>query len=323
MNIAPFLLSALLFEISYGVAALKPTLLTHTPSHIRQFLAQEVVPSVDPASLPAPSDQPLTQPTDQPDANQDAPQDQTLQQSTDETNPSNGATVNESPQTESGTSPEQQPAPQGESVEQDIGGQTEPLTTTDKENIIVPISQESAGENDQNGTPAETPSPQTEEQRVNEQNNEFAQNQTLNTATINADDTQYLNVQPISDEFVEKSKLEQGALAQAVDPESQTSLLIQYATDKADDLNTLIEKNDLGTTNFVTQRLNDQLDGIIQNLDKISETEYASTLREKAAQLNEVIDPVLRADQLIVPETLEQDLEIARGKLLFLQGNTE
>ncbi len=121
-------------------------------------------------------------------------------------------------------------------------------------------------------------------------------------------------------EIVQKSDIEENQIAQATTLEQREDLLIQFANEKVDDIGNSLQSQDFATTNFVVQRLNDQIDSFVANLANVSEADRAD-FESKFKQFSAVAEEQLRAQQLAVPEGLEQDIEISRGKILSTESS--
>ncbi len=126
------------------------------------------------------------------------------------------------------------------------------------------------------------------------------------------------NPENVAEPVTEKAVAEDEQLAQIITPAEETESLINFAGQKDEEISALTEAGDFTTTDFVVQRINDQLDQALNNIGSLS-AEDAAPLKEAIAALADKAEPVFRAEQLVVPEDLEQDLEITRGKFLNIQ----
>lgn len=160
--------------------------------------------------------------------------------------------------------------------------------------------------------PAETP-PATEEQAA-APSIEF----TSQESQAISDAGSLTNVDNIAPTEINKAQSEDAQLAQATTPEENASLLIDQVGNKTEDVSNLTENSDFTTTTFVTQRVDNQIDQALTEIGGLS-PEAGAPLREKLVQLSETAEPIFRSEQLVVPDNLEQDLEIIRGKLLNIQ----
>lgn len=122
----------------------------------------------------------------------------------------------------------------------------------------------------------------------------------------------------INNQSVDKAKKEDDQLTQTADPESQTKLLIGFATDKVKDMSNFTKSDDFTSTNFAASRFNDQVDKAINNLNKLPPKKQAQ-VKKQLTNFCDQADSVLRSVQLSVPEQSEQDLEMARGQCQELQ----
>ena len=116
----------------------------------------------------------------------------------------------------------------------------------------------------------------------------------------------------------EKTAQEESALVQTATAQEETSLLIQFADEKINDINDSLDANDAATADYAVGRMNSQIDDALANIGSLA-PEQSRQLKEKIIALAEKAEPELRAAQLIVPEDMEQDFEIARGKLLNIE----
>jgi len=126
------------------------------------------------------------------------------------------------------------------------------------------------------------------------------------------------NVDNIAPAEVDKAQSEDAQMAQITTPEESVSLLIDLVGNKTDDISNLTENSDFTTTTFVAQRIDNQIDQALAELGGLS-PEASSPLKEKLIQFSEIAEPIFRSEQLVVPDNLEQDFEIIRGKLLNIQ----
>jgi len=127
------------------------------------------------------------------------------------------------------------------------------------------------------------------------------------------------NVSQISSEAIEKAKIEENQIAAAKTPEAQSALIINFADEKVDDIGASLRKSNFAEVDFLIQRLNDQIDQAIDSVKHVS-PEAQETLRKKLVKFSREADADLRNQELLVPEELEQDMEISRAKLLLIQS---
>jgi len=126
------------------------------------------------------------------------------------------------------------------------------------------------------------------------------------------------DVARIDAEVIEKVRIEDTQLSDAQTPEAKTDLLINFANESVDDVNTSLEKNNFSGVNFLVQRLDDQITNALSQLEQAAPDQQPA-LQAKIQKFSQVADSEIRTQQLVVPEELEQDMEIARGRLLLLQ----
>ncbi len=179
-------------------------------------------------------------------------------------------------------------------------------------------SQDSTGTENQpveNQTNENTPPESVpEEQNVNNPPEEFS---TTESAVL-TDVGTYTNPDNIDQTYVDKAQSEDNQLAQTETPAEAVPLLIDFASNKVDDIGTLIENNDFTSANFTLQRLNEQVDQALSDIGSLDSREGAS-LKQELIKFSEQADSVFRWQQLIVPEKLEQDFEISRGQFLNIE----
>lgn len=132
------------------------------------------------------------------------------------------------------------------------------------------------------------------------------------------DSASFNNPENINQEIVDQGKKEDEILSSTAEPVEQTELLLQFADEKVNDIGSTLETNDFSTSGYLVQRLNQELDAALGNIGSLS-LEESGPLRQKLADFAEKSDVAFRAEQLTVPEKLEQDFEITRGKLLTIQ----
>lgn len=119
---------------------------------------------------------------------------------------------------------------------------------------------------------------------------------------------------PVAALLVESYATQDAAIAAAATPAEQTSLAVAYAAEKIDTLDAPAVKNDFSNGAFVVTNLLKQVDTIVANTAKVNDPAVV----EKVKEFKAAADASLRSSQLTVPEDLEQDMEITRGKLLSL-----
>lgn len=160
----------------------------------------------------------------------------------------------------------------------------------------------------------ETPQPSDLPSTINESSSQL-QVANASEIAINSDD---LISSPIEvDKQTERKANQEDQSLENATAEKQQALLIDYASNKILDLAKTIKSDDYSTASFLTQRLNDQLDKA-QNIIASNPT-IANVGRQSLKKFCSRADLILKTEQLAVPEELEQDIEIARGKCLNIQ----
>ncbi len=128
------------------------------------------------------------------------------------------------------------------------------------------------------------------------------------TDTINS-------LEGIKEQAVQEALKEEETIAAATNPIDQTKLSIDYAQDKVRDINDALKTDDFASLNFASQRFNQNLDRAVEKLDLVSPAE-SGKLKKQLSNFCDQADLVLRYSELAVPEEVEQDLEINRGRCL-------
>lgn len=158
-----------------------------------------------------------------------------------------------------------------------------------------------------NGT-GESPSHQEQTTQTTEEQMQF---NTQLTVALNASE---LTTSPdyISANTVQEMQNEDQVLNSQTTPEDQTAKLLQFSQDKVQAINKLSNSDNFASADFVTQRLNDQIDQIEENLKRLPQGQIiiAKTRLENICQF---ADPILRTSETSAPDELEQDMEITRG----------
>ncbi len=117
----------------------------------------------------------------------------------------------------------------------------------------------------------------------------------------------------INSESLAEAKKEDDQIEKTTDPQEQTKLLINFATDKVKDMSNFMKSDDFTSTNFAAIRFSDQIDKAISNLDKLPPKGQTATEKQLTNFCNQA-DQVLRTVELSVPEELEQDIQMTRGQ---------
>lgn len=246
------------------------------------------------------------QPTQSPSAS--SSNDQSNQTSTipDSTSPSNGQTSS-STQTSSGS--ESTTTSSDQSIFSIYSTTPEPEQTNPNSNSAQPTE---APANNQ--PPPTTPEAQGQSSLANPPlETSVSQTESILNPTdlLNSPDA-------INSKSVEEIKSEATQLEQAKTPQEETKLLINFSVDKVKDITNFIKKDDFTSTNFASQRLNEDLNQAVTNLQNLppkDKTQLQNQLRSFCQQA----DFVLRSSELSVPEQAEQDLEINRGICLNIK----
>lgn len=296
-----FLFAALIISLELAVGVVSTQPLYHAVSN-NHVLADESIPADQPAPSSDTSSPPQDQGSPQPDAS--APNSDSIPVQVD-TTPSQGGSVNPSP-TEAGPSP----------------GETNP--SPNRESGLSPTENVSpTGENA--GTPSENNSLQ---EGTPIQQNKPTENPAIENSTIPAvnfldnaifqDKAQENLSSVLSDQTVNEVKEEEQNLEKATTPAEQTTVLLQNADNNVKLLDSNLKKNDFDDVSFNAVRLNDQIDKSLDTIQQLPPLE-AEQLRTKIETVCKNAENALRPEQLVVPEDVEESLEITRGTCMALQ----
>jgi len=263
-----------------------------------------------PSSTSSPADSTSTQPSQEP-----AP-------TTNETQPQNSPTDQSTGTNTPAPSPEgQNQEPNAQPVDPFASNSTDQYQN---QNVTSPTP-ESNQTNTQ--TPAPTPQDQStskESPTPSPENNadaspspttiDFSPNQT--TAVLEPD--QLLSTpDSISEKTNTQVKQEEEKFSQAATPKEQTDLLVGFAKDKINEINTTSQNNDYASLNFSALRLNSQIQKIQELAKNLPPNENLS-LNKQLQNFCRQSDFTLKSTQLTVPESSEQDIEITRGTCLSI-----
>lgn len=257
---------------------------------------RQMIKSVLGSSIIAQDVQPTDTPQDQPPPSDTPPNDQTPPSPASNQQPASNSQPTETP------SPLATDIPLQDQVNYD---QTNPQTSPEASPSETPLQSPSLPETP---LPSELPSTISESSSQLEVAN-------ASEIAINSDDLISSPIE-VDKETQHKANQEDQSLENET-PEKQQTLLINYASNKILDLAKTIKSDDYATTSFLTQRLNDQLDKA-QNIIASNPT-TANAGRQSLKKFCSGADLILKTEQLAVPEELEQDIEITRGKCLNIQ----
>ncbi|GEM_PF-1981014 len=165
-------------------------------------------------------------------------------------------------------------------------------------------------ENQNNPAVIEQLSPEASDQTI-------SPNETLpaeETAQIQ-ESSSFTNPETISPRIIEKADVEESSLAAAASPQEEAAMLIQFADEKVNEVASSLQANDFGSSEYLLQRMNTQVDDALTTIGSMAPEESVS-LKQQIADFAQKAEPEFRAAQLTVPEGMEQDFEIARAKFL-------
>ena len=101
-------------------------------------------------------------------------------------------------------------------------------------------------------------------------------------------------------------------LSKAQTPQEQATLSLDFAKDTVKSIEQHIKSDDFRTTTFEIQRLNANIDNLVQNSQKSNNIQLQNSAKTFCRQ----VDLLLKTQQLSVPEEAEQDFQIARAKCM-------
>lgn len=288
--VAQIIFSAFVLETS-------PTNITPYKDHVKNVLGVKIAQEITPTD-PNPSTTPETTP---PSSTQPAPEtspeaSSAPSETTTQANPTDQSETSPQPQQETSPSSPDQNQPQGTSP-------TSGNSPADTEQRINSLNQIFEIE------PA-SPSPPSQSESSPEQQATISQNM----AVLNPEELTSSS-ESINPQAIDEVKKEEAVLDKIADPEKQTAQLLINSVDKIKDINQEIIKDDFASTNFASQRFNDQIDRALENINSLPKAQ-AQKLQVQLTKLCNQADLVLRNAELSVPEDLEQDLEINRGRCL-------
>lgn len=162
-------------------------------------------------------------------------------------------------------------------------------------------------------TETETESPPTEEPTDSPPEQEVGTSvQTLDPA-IFSNVTEKSPADKLFEQTINEVQNENEQLDNAKTPQEQANLLVQFEANNVQTLNTNMNTNKFDDVAFTAEKLSYQIDktiDIIQNLNPKDAQEF----RNKIDTICKNTEYLLRPGELVVPESLEQTLEVTRGK---------
>lgn len=136
------------------------------------------------------------------------------------------------------------------------------------------------------------------------------------SAVINPDSV-INSTDDISQETVNDVEDEEDTIEKTTDGLAQNQILVNITNNNVLGISKKIDGSDWSNVNFTLQRLNDTLTRASSN-GKLTD-QQKTVVNARLATLCNVSDPILRASSLIVPEDLQQDVEINQAKCLEIQ----
>ncbi len=117
----------------------------------------------------------------------------------------------------------------------------------------------------------------------------------------------------LSEQTVTEVTQQNEQLDNAKTPQDQASLLVQFETSNVQNLNTNLKNNKFDDLAFNAERLSYQIDKTIDAIQSLNQTQ-SQEFRNKIDTICKNANYLLRPGELLVPEGLEQTIEITRGK---------
>ncbi|GEM_PF-5890197 len=136
-------------------------------------------------------------------------------------------------------------------------------------------------------------------------------------AIVNFDGT-FNSTENVNQQTIDEIQKEENTVNNIADPVAQTQVLVNLEDKKTQSIDKSIQQNDWSSVNLTTERFNDALDRIAENIGKVTNAQ-SLVLKQQISSLCTNSDPVLRTSGLAVPEGIEQEIEIGRGKCLAAQ----
>ncbi len=119
----------------------------------------------------------------------------------------------------------------------------------------------------------------------------------------------------LSPRVVDQIQQENDQVAQAETPQEQVPLLLDLAGRNVSELHDFLARDNFSDISFLTRHVSDQIDQALTQVGSLDQA-HRGNLKQELATFAQKAEPVLRAEQLVVPEKMEQDFEIIRSKLL-------
>lgn len=132
----------------------------------------------------------------------------------------------------------------------------------------------------------------------------------LNNAVVNSD-TAISTPSDISTDSIQQAHQQDVEIHNASNPQQKTQTLLQAAKENVISVTDTIQQNNYSTEAFLTERITDEVSSAITNA-QAQTTQQKSTLNEVKLFCKQA-DLTLKTQQLLVPQDLEQDIEITRG----------
>lgn len=207
---------------------------------------------------------------------------------------------------------------------------TPPTTTSDTENatsIENPASPTPGSPSEQSSpfptdssspqtTPEITPNPSSSPAPTGNPGDQGTQTPALSEQVMTVLDPASVVSNPTVDQNVEQQLQNQNqAVLQAVTPEAKTAVSINSGQQDLGVINNALKKDQFSDVSVVTQDLGQHID---QSLGAINQTppQQSGALRQNLVSFCTQTDAALRSAEEMVPEELEQDIEINRAKCL-------
>ncbi len=221
---------------------------------------------------------------------------------------------------ESDTNPDQQPVddtsqPSPDQASSDQTTQSQPETSVQtSEPVQVPSDNSSAQqENSPRNTQNNLEQPNTNQSEQNTSQSQMNAAITALDSQVFPDVTNQNPSEQLSEQTVNEVKQQEKQLDSAQTPEEQANLLVNFESNNIQDINKNIVSNNFDDSAYSAERLSYQIDKSIDIIQQLPQAK-AADLRNKIGAICKNAEYLLRPQQLVVPENVEQALEITRGK---------
>lgn len=153
-----------------------------------------------------------------------------------------------------------------------------------------------------------TPTPENQDASVVDTVNLTDNTAPVDSAIVNPD-TAVSNLSDIGNQTIQQAQQQDSEISASQPPQQQTQMLLQSAKENVITINDVVQQNAYATESFLAQRVTDEISKAIATSQNAPSAKTLSDVQLFCKQA----DLSLRTEQLLVPQDLEQDIEIARG----------